>query len=110
MISQIRKVSQDERRIISEFGNGNTWKVCKYLEILSDSIVGDHYHNNKDEIFFLSKGRAKIILNDFEANVQAPIVIDVKRGTYHAFEITKGSILIGLATEEHDPNDDHKKD
>lgn len=112
MVSKLEPVSIDSRRSLTEFGMGGTWKVCKYLEITEDCIIGDHYHKQKDECFFLAKGSSDLILgSDHGAQflkVVAPEFIDVPRGTYHKFTIMKGSILIGLASEEHDPTDDYK--
>lgn len=108
MVSPLPPINIDHRRALSEFGNGGTWKVCKYLEITEDCLIGDHYHKNKDESFFLAKGSGTVNLSSFAYPVEAPCFIDVPRGIYHSFNLEKGSILIGLASEEHDPNDDHK--
>lgn len=107
-IEELKKVHEDNRRSIFEFGAYGNWKVCKYLEIKEDCIIGDHYHRGKDECFLLSKGEANIILGSETSKVVAPMVINVSRNTYHLFDIRKGSILICLASEEHTPNDDHK--
>lgn len=108
MVSPLPPISIDHRRALSEFGSGGSWKVCKYLEITEDCSIGNHYHNNKDEAFFLARGEATLQLGKTTYQIEAPCYILVPRETYHIFDIAKGSILIGLASEEHDPNDDHK--
>lgn len=108
MIYPLKTVHEDERRALSEFGNGGNWKVCKYVQVKTDSVIGDHFHKNKDELFLLSKGSADVTVDSLTVKVKAPVIIDVKRETYHKFVIKKGSILICLASEEHDDTDDHK--
>lgn len=105
---ELKLVSEDTRRKLSEFGNGGTWKVCKILEATTDCRVGDHYHKLKDEMFVLLEGSGRFDV-DNESNIHhAPYSVFVPRGTYHSFELVKGSVLIGLATELHDPTDDYK--
>jgi quercetin dioxygenase-like cupin family protein len=108
MVSKLEPISIDSRRALTEFGLGGNWKVCKYLEITEDCVIGHHYHKLKDESFFLSKGSGNAILGGSEYSIKAPCFIDVPRGIYHAFNLEKGSILIGLASEEHDPSDDYR--
>lgn len=109
MLSQLNKVSEDNRRTIFEFGNGGNWKVCKYLEIKEDCTIGNHYHNNKDECFMLLSGSARVTLNCTVNITAGPLtVIMVPKFTHHIFRIKKGSVLLCLASQEHDPTDDHK--
>lgn len=109
LTEELKRVHEDNRRAIFEFGNGGNWKVCKYLEIKEDCIVGDHYHRKKDECFLLLNGEADVTLsNEPSLHLIAPCIINVARGTYHLFDIKKGSKLICLASEEHDHKDDHK--
>lgn len=108
MVSPLPPISIDHRRALTEFGSGGNWKVCKYLEITEDCMIGDHYHKNKDESFLLANGSGTVRISATVYPVKAPCVINVPRGNYHAFSLEKGSILIGLASEEHDPSDDYK--
>lgn len=106
MIYPLTVANEDDRRRLSEFGNGGLWKVCKYLEVKQDCTIGNHKHEKKDELFLLSKGNAEVTLNGMNVKVHAPVIISVVRGVHHTFNIKKGSILICLASEEHDDNDD----
>ena len=104
----LKLVSEDGRRKLSEFGNGGNWKVCKVLEAKEDCWVGNHYHKLKDEMFVLLEGSGTFVLEEETRFQHAPFSLFVKRGQYHAFNLTKGSVLLGLASELHDPEDDYK--
>lgn len=104
----LKTVSEDSRRKLSEFGEGREWKVCKVLEVKEDCWVGNHYHKLKDEMFLLIDGSGTFVLEEKTSVEHAPFSVFVPRNTYHAFNLKKGSVLIGLATELHDPKDDYK--
>lgn len=105
---ELKLVSEDDRRKLSEFGNGGNWKVCKVLEMKEDSWIGNHYHKKKDEMFYLMKGTGTFVIGNRTYNEFAPYSVLVSRDTYHAFKLAKDSVLICLASEEHDPKDDYK--
>lgn len=97
-------VHEDERRKLVEWANGS-FKECKVLTAKQDCIVGDHFHRNKDEVFYLLSGEAeKVVVGDkidFTGNYWF-----VPRGTYHAFYLREGAVLLGAATEFFDPADE----
>lgn len=105
---ELKLVSEDERRKLSEFGNGGNWKVCKVLEMKELSWIGNHYHKKKDEMFFLTKGSGTFVVGDHTSIQFAPYSVLVSRGTYHAFKLSKDAVLLCLASELHDPSDDYK--
>lgn len=107
MIKPLQIVSEDERRTIAEIGAGGTWKVMKYVITKGYHTIGNHLHKEKDECFLLAKGSGEVIIGTLKVKVTAPVVIDVPRNTYHAFKFRKDSILICLASEEHNPADDY---
>lgn len=100
-------VHEDHRRKLIEWAKGS-FKVCKVLVAKENCIVGDHYHCNKDESFLLLSGTAKYVSIGHEVwgNIEAPHVWNVPRNTYHRFEFTPGSVLVGVGTEEFDPADE----
>lgn len=100
-------VHEDNRRTIIEWAVGS-WRVCKALVAKAGCVVGDHYHRNKDEVFLLLSGHARrVVVGEQEwADVAAPFVWQVPRGAYHRFELTEGSVLIGVGTEEFDEADE----
>lgn len=105
---ELRLVSEDERRKLFEFGNGGTWKVCKVLEVKEDCWVGAHYHKLKDEMFLLIEGYGTFVVEKSTMMEYAPFSLFVPRNSYHAFNLKKGSVLLCLASELHDPKDDYK--
>lgn len=100
---------EDDRRIIFDWAQGE-FKSCKAVIIKKELAVGDHYHRNKEEHFFLLHGMFKELqLGDTIAyNVIAPHKVIVPKGMYHRFICTEGSILLGTATELFDPTDEIK--
>jgi mannose-6-phosphate isomerase-like protein (cupin superfamily) len=101
-------VSTDNRRDLYELGSGGNWKVCKYIVIKEFSCIGQHYHKLKTELFAFIKGKGKIIVGDSVMDIEAPYTIVIVPGTYHSFYMEAGSEIICLASEVHDPSDDHK--
>ena len=104
---ELKLVSEDHRRKLSEFGNGGNWKVCKIVEMKEDSWVGNHFHKKKDEIFVLLDGGGTFVVEQKTTHEWAPYSVFIPRDTYHAFKLQKGSVLICLASELHDPKDDY---
>lgn len=104
----LKLVSEDERRKLLEFGEGGEWKVCKILEVKEESWVGKHFHKKKDEMFVLLSGSGTFIVGPDTDVRFAPFCVFIKRNTYHAFKLSKGSVLLGLCSELHDPEDDYK--
>lgn len=107
----LKLVSEDHRRSLFEFGEGK-WKCAKYVEIKEDSIIGNHFHLEKDECFLLIEGEISgLYLEDRKTpvseNIKAPYAFNVPRGIYHKFNIKAGSKLIGLMSEHYNKEDDH---
>lgn len=102
-------INEDNRRILYDWGNG-VYKSLKTVYVLEEIAIGDHYHEKKDEAFFLAAGKFKEITlgEETQYNIPAPYIINVPRGLYHKFICEKGSILFGGATEPFDINDEIK--
>lgn len=98
---------EDERRTIYDWAEGN-FKSAKAVVVHSEIAVGDHYHNNKTEEFFLLQGEFLLLQigSEIKYHVVAPHKLVIPPGTYHKFICSKGSILLGTATELFDPNDE----
>lgn len=98
---------EDHRRTLYEYAAG-TFRVAKALVAKKNCVVGDHYHNHKDEHFLLLSGKANkvIIGNEFKSNVKAPAEFFVPRTNYHLFDLAEGSVLLGVGTEAFDPSDE----
>lgn len=102
-------VHSDKRRDIYDWANGN-YKSLKAVFIKEPIAVGNHYHLNKDEVFFLAVGHIReLVLGDtVKYNIDPPYVINVPRGVYHSFVCIPGSIIFSGATELFDENDEIK--
>ena len=107
---------EDDRRLLIEYAVGD-FKTAKALIAKKNCVVGNHYHLKKDEHFLLISGVVTLFIKyppnceeptDFiiVRDIEAPAEFSVPRGWYHRFELEKGSILIGVATEEFDPDDE----
>lgn len=103
-------VHEDDRRKLIEFGSG-TFKVCKAV-LVKDSrcVLGNHHHMHKDESFLLLSGVAdRVVIGPDEwSEIEAPFEWHVPRGSYHAFYLQAGSVLIGTASEDFDEADEIK--
>lgn len=104
---RLNTVSEDRRRRLSEFGEGKTWRIAKCLEIKENCIIGNHYHKLKDELFLVISGEVTYTLNGEEGSAGPGDLIDVPAGVHHAFICPPGAVLVCLATQLHDPKDDH---
>lgn len=103
--------NEDERRVLYEWIQDTVFRSAKVVISKSLQAVGNHYHREKDEAFFLLSGKArKVIIGDtVEYDVEAPFLWECPKGVYHLFELEKDSILLGVATKKFDINDEITK-
>ena len=101
---------EDDRRLLIEWVEDMPMRSAKALIAKSAQAVGDHYHDKKDEVFFLLTGTARrvVISGVEELDVHAPRKWYIPRGVHHVFELEKGSILLSAASERFDPSDELK--
>jgi mannose-6-phosphate isomerase-like protein (cupin superfamily) len=104
-------INEDDRRTLIEWISDEPFCMTKAVIIKTHSVIGNHYHREKNEKFLLLTGRAqRVIIGDIEQwNVAAPALFDVPKGAFHSFECEAGSILLGVADKPHDPEDEIKK-
>lgn len=100
---------EDERRVLFDWAQGE-FKSAKAVIVKNGIAIGDHYHKNKDEAFLLLTGSfiELIIGESKQFNIAAPYSVRIPRGVYHKFVCAEGSILLGVATELFDENDEIK--
>lgn len=100
-------VHEDHRRLLLDWAQGD-FKAAKAVVAKEPCVLGRHYHRNKDESFLLVSGccEASIVGNQCFSAVMAPHFWHVPRGTYHEFHLQAGSVLMGVATEAFDPEDE----
>jgi mannose-6-phosphate isomerase-like protein (cupin superfamily) len=88
------------------------FRSAKAAIVKSQQAIGGHYHRKKDEVFLLLSGRAvKVVLgNDVSMNVNAPFRWAVPAGVWHEFTLEPESVLLGVATQPFDPEDEIMED
>lgn len=105
---------EDDRRVLTEYSWGMVFKRAKVLEIKVKSTLGQHYHNKSDSIFYLLQGKGNYMLRDAtdsNATIKREWLfpgdcIFVPRGMIHTFTLYPDTILLELATEIYDKEDE----
>ena len=105
---------EDERRILIEYIKDIPMKRSKVLIVKQKCVLGKHYHNNNDSVFYVLKGKGICTLKSAHS-VTARVTrewlfegdcIFVPRGVIHRFELFPDTILLESASEPFDPNDE----
>lgn len=101
-------IHEDTRRRLIEWANGGFKSAKVVIAESDDCIVGDHHHLKKDEEFLLLEGKATAVtIGDIRFLDPPPLSYwEVPRGTYHRFDLCKGAVLLGVATELFDLGDE----
>jgi dTDP-4-dehydrorhamnose 3,5-epimerase-like enzyme len=101
---------EDDRRVLMELFDGPAFKNCKIIFTKKDCVLGDHYHEKKEDVFLLAKGEATSVQigDNVWVDIKAPFKWFVPRGELHRFELKGGSILLEASTTPFDPNDELK--
>lgn len=99
---------EDERRILTEWITDFPLKTAKAIVAKDNCNVGQHYHKDKDEIFFLLKGSGRITLDNETEEFKEGDIAFISRGTKHSFWLSKDSIMLGASNNKYDEKDDHK--
>lgn len=104
---------EDERRTLREWLSDIPVKRCKVIETKKKSILGNHYHNNSDSVFFMMKGKARYELKPNREGAKVDMgwmfeddCIFVPRGVIHTFEVWDNSILLEAASEPYNKEDE----
>jgi mannose-6-phosphate isomerase-like protein (cupin superfamily) len=102
-------IHDDKRRTIIEWIQDMPFKTSKVVKAKGKVILGKHYHNNKDEVYFVLQGKGIFTLSgkrNFRTWLYENESIFVPRGVTHTFELWPDTILLGVATERFDPDDE----
>lgn len=99
---------EDERRSLVEYISDFPIRTSKILTVKENSVLGNHYHKLKDDIFYLLKGSGTAVINNRATDFKKGDCLLVKKGTSHAFTLKKGSILIESSTTPYDKTDEYK--
>ena len=115
----LKSVKEDGRRKIEEFSSLEGDFSIQLFTILSEQPLGDHYHEEKDEIFVILEGSGKLVtdsidkeawgggryLNSCELKIGS--VVLVKKRVAHRFILEPGSKMICFSSKAFDENDFH---
>lgn len=93
-------IHEDDRRILEDFAEG------KILTLKKDATVGKHYHNVKQEIFYLVKGGGTMVLDGVESEFKLNEPVVIEPGIRHEFHLKAGSVLLGFCSHPYNPADD----
>lgn len=93
---------EDQRRILED------WPEAKFITAKQACVLGDHYHKIKTERFILLKGECIALIGMETFHMQVGRMYEVKPNTRHSFNISTGSVLLGVCSHPYDPNDDYK--
>lgn len=105
---------EDERRILIEWIKDIPFKRCKVLIVKKKAVLGKHYHNNSDNVFYMLKGKGIMTLKSAHSST-ARITREwlfegdcrfVPRGVIHRFELFPDTVLLESATEPYDTQDE----
>jgi len=96
---------RDERRALFTAFNGDLdgFKAAqvKFIKMYKDAVLGEHYHEDYRELFYMLKGRAEVILEDIETKERKTYILKqgdrllVPPQVAHRFLIIKDSLLVG---------------
>ncbi len=108
------KRHEDERRILTEYVSDIPFKRAKVIEVKSKTILGNHWHQNNDSVFYILKGKGNYTLKSAQSSTlrtQRGWLFEgeclfVPRGMIHTFELLAGTIMLETATEPYDEKDE----
>jgi mannose-6-phosphate isomerase-like protein (cupin superfamily) len=98
---------EDERRIMAEYIEDIPMRSSKVIFMKKDAEVGNHWHELKDEVFFLLKGSGTYKLDGKVKDFKEGDCIFVKRGTTHTLNLKQGSIVLESSTMPYTKQDEH---
>ena len=106
-MDKIIQTHEDNRRKLIEWVSDYPIRACKVVVAKKDCVVGEHYHKEKDEIFYLLNGNGEVILDGKAEKLNEGDVVFVSRNIKHSFALDNNSILLGACSKPFDPNDDY---
>lgn len=103
---------EDDRRILTEWVKDIPMKRLKVLETKNRCVLGKHYHNKSDSVFYILKGKGVCTLKSLGSKGMSRQwlfegeCIFVPRGVIHTFELSKDTIMLEAASEPYDGSDE----
>ena len=87
-----------------------------FFELIEGQSRGNHYHERKEEIFYVISGKIRAHFMDMESGERQTAVLEkgmkirVKTGTGHIFHGIENSYVIEYSPQYYDKEDAHKID
>lgn len=98
---------EDDRRILVEFIQDMPIRSCKVITMKQDGVIGNHYHENKYEVFYVLQGEGHIVLDSKIIELRSGDRIEIPTHSEHTFFLKGGSILLEASSMPYDPEDEH---
>lgn len=98
---------EDSRRILVEVIKDESVRSVKMIYAKEDDCtLGNHHHDKKDESFYLVSGGGWCEIGGTQKTLEIGELYRVPKGIKHTFVLDKDSIMLGLASEPFDPEDE----
>ncbi len=99
---------RDERGTLREVTRGHQWQQLNEYERKKGCVVGNHYHKELEEFFFIIRGKAKVKIyhvdtkktEEFLANSGDAFIVSTHE--VHALEFLEDTIFITLLSKNFD--------
>ena len=97
---------EDDRRILTEWISDFPIRCCKVLEMKQDGALGNHYHKNKVDTFYLLKGGGTYQIGDTQGHLIEGGCYRAENNIPHSFSLKAGSILLEASSTPYDKEDE----
>ncbi len=97
---------EDSRRTLTEWISDAPIRMCKVIEVKEDSVLGNHYHEKKEDYFYLLKGSGSWKIGEESGELKEGDCLHAGLGVPHTFTLKAGSILLESSTTPYDKEDE----
>ncbi len=97
---------EDNRRTLTEWITDHPIRTCKILEVKEDCDLGNHYHNRKQDFFYLLKGKGSWRIGDEVGEIKEGDSLTALPKEAHTFSLKGGSVLLEASTTPYDIEDE----
>ena len=97
---------EDNRRTLTEWIADFPIRCCKVVEMKEDGVLGNHYHKNKQDFFYLLKGTGYYWIGGNGGTINEGDCLTALPIEPHSFELKAGSILLEASTTPYDKEDE----
>jgi len=106
--------ADERRKLCSLFNERFNAKQVKYVDALTDSFLGGHYHGDYKELYALALGKCVFYLKELKAEIAYAYFLEpgytllIPERIAHKTLIKKDSILIGCTEKPYNEGNDIK--